>query len=156
MRDIIMSHDGTVDEFIGDAILAIFGAPISREDDTDRAINCALAMQAAMEDINKKNRTEKLPEIRMGISLNTGSVIAGNIGSEKRTKYGVVGHTVNQTARIEEHCPAGAILISESTLKDSTAILSIGNSKTIKAKGILKSFDIFELTDNDSDKKSCL
>lgn len=152
MSDIIMKHNGTIDEFIGDAILAIFGAPINREDDTDRAINCALAMQAAMDDINQKNRLEQLPEITMGISLNTGTVIAGNIGSEKRTKYGVVGHTVNQTARIEEHCPAGAILISDSTLQDSTAILSISNSKKIKAKGILKAFDIFEITDNNSDK----
>ena len=151
MSEIIMDHNGTVDEFIGDAILAIFGAPISREDDTDRAINCALAMQAAMDDINKLNKEANLPEIEMGISLNTGTVVAGNIGSEKRTKYGVVGHTVNQTARIEEHCPAGAILISESTLKDSKALLSIGNSQTIQAKGILKAFEIFELTDSNPD-----
>lgn len=146
MSDIIMKYNGTVDEFIGDAILAIFGAPISRIDDTSRAICCALEMQAAMGEINERNRSEDLPEITMGISINTGLVVAGNIGSEKRTKYGVVGHAVNQTARIEEHCEAGSILISEATLKDCYSLLSIGESKTIKAKGILKSIKIFELS----------
>lgn len=145
MTEIIMAYNGTVDEFIGDAILAIFGAPISRHDDTDRAIHCALEMQKAMKKINAINASEDLPQIEMGISLNTGLVVAGNIGSEKRAKYGVVGHTVNQTARIEEHCEAGSILISESTLEHADSTLSIGNSKTIKAKGILKEIKIFEL-----------
>ena len=147
MSDIIMKYNGTVDEFIGDAILAIFGAPISREDDSDRAICCALEMQAAMDEINQRNRAEQLPEITMGISINTGLVVAGNIGSKKRAKYGVVGHTVNQTARIEEHCEAGSILISEATLLDCKALLSIGKSKSIQAKGILKEIKTFELKD---------
>ena len=146
MSDIIMQYNGTVDEFIGDAILAIFGAPMTRHDDSDRAVNCALAMQEAMAEINQRNRLENLPEITMGISINTGPVVAGNIGSEKRAKYGVVGHTVNQTARIEEHCGPGSVLISEGTLKDCKSILSIGKSKTIKAKGILQAIKIFELT----------
>ena len=145
MSDVIMSFSGTVDEFIGDAILAIFGAPASREDDTDRAICCALQMQDAVTQINERNKAEDLPEISIGISINTGLVIAGNIGSKKRAKYGVVGHTVNQTARIEEHCPAGSILISQATLTDSQLLLSIGESKTIQAKGILEAIKIYEL-----------
>ncbi|ARN75330.1 adenylate/guanylate cyclase domain-containing protein [Oceanicoccus sagamiensis] len=145
MSEIIMKYNGTVDEFIGDAILAIFGAPITREDDSDRAIRCALEMQAAMDDINRRNKSEDLPEISMGISINTGTVVAGNIGSEKRAKYGVVGHTVNQTARIEEHCEAGSILLSEATVNDCQAVLSIGESRAIQAKGILKEINIFEL-----------
>ena len=145
MSDIIKEHHGTVNEFIGDAILAIFGAPTSHEDDSDRAIQCALAMQAAMKDINQQNEFYNLPHIEIGISLNTGPVVAGNIGSLTRTKYGVVGHTVNQTARIEDICPAGKILISETTLKDAKAILSIGESQTIQAKGILEAINIFQL-----------
>ena len=149
MTEIIMRHNGTVDEFIGDAILAIFGAPISRHDDTDRAICCAIAMQKAMKTINALNRQENLPEIEMGISLNTGLVIAGNIGSEKRAKYGVVGHTVNQTARIEEHCPPGKILIAESTLNHCSSFLSIAETQTIKAKGILREISIHTLENID-------
>lgn len=147
MSEIIMKYNGTVDEFIGDAILAIFGAPITREDDSDRAIRCALEMQAAMSEINERNKSEDLPEISMGISINTGTVVAGNIGSEKRAKYGVVGHTVNQTARIEEYCAAGHILLSEATVDDCKAILSIGESRSIQAKGMLKAINIFELKD---------
>lgn len=145
MTDIIMKYNGTIDEFIGDAILAIFGAPLSREDDSDRAILCALEMQAAMEDINKCNAEQGLPIIKMGASIHTGQVIAGNIGSEKRAKYGIVGHTVNQVSRIEERCEAGKILISESTLNDSKLSLATGDSRTIKAKGILQAIKIFEL-----------
>jgi adenylate cyclase len=146
MADIIMKYSGTVDEFIGDAILAIFGAPVRRHDDSDRAICCALEMQQALEGINQRNKLEDLPQIEIGISLNTGLVVAGNIGSEKRTKYGVVGHTVNQTARIEEQCPAGSIYISEATLNDSQSLLSIGLGKTIQAKGILQAITVYELT----------
>ena len=145
MSDIIKAHNGTVNEFIGDAILAIFGAPTNRDDDSDRAIQCALDMQAAMKQINQQNEFYNLPQIEIGISLNTGPVVAGNIGSLTRTKYGVVGHTVNQTARIEDRCPAGKILISETTLKDAKAILSIGESQTIQAKGILEAINIFQL-----------
>jgi class 3 adenylate cyclase len=145
MADIIMEHNGTVDEFIGDAILAIFGAPISRADDSDRAIQCALAMQAAMDDVNTYNRSEGLPEIEMGISLNTGLVVAGNIGSDKRAKYGVVGHAVNQTARIEEVCPANKILLSDATVQDSRANLNLAEGQTIQAKGILQAITFHEL-----------
>lgn len=145
MSEIIMDYNGTVDEFIGDAILAIFGAPISREDDADRAVRCALEMQAAMDAINQRNQRENLPTINMGISINTGQVVAGNIGSERRTKYGVVGHTVNQTARIEEHCGPGTILISDGTLHACTKLLSIGDSQMINAKGINQAIKIFQL-----------
>jgi class 3 adenylate cyclase len=145
MADIIMEHNGTVDEFIGDAILAIFGAPVSRIDDSDRAIRCALQMQAAMDDVNAYNRQQDLPEISMGISINTGMVVAGNIGSQKRAKYGVVGHAVNQTARIEEVCPADKILISEATLIDAHSMLSLGANHTIQAKGIFQAINTFEL-----------
>lgn len=147
MSDIIIDFNGTVDEFIGDAILAIFGAPISRDDDTDRAIYCALRMQQAMQAINAQNVQQGLPEIQIGISLNTGLVIAGNIGSEKRAKYGVVGHTVNQTARIEEHCGAGKVLISESTLLHASSFLSVANQQLIAAKGIVKKLSVYELAD---------
>ena len=147
MADIVMEHNGTVDEFIGDAVLAIFGAPISRSDDGERAIKCALAMQEAIPLINELNRDEGLPEIEVGISINTGQVIAGNIGSKNRAKYGVVGHTVNQTARIEDHCLPGTILISEATLNCTHAFISVNNSRTIRAKGILKAIRVYEIVD---------
>ncbi|MFT4822943.1 MAG: adenylate cyclase [Halioglobus sp.] len=136
MTDIIMAHNGTIDEFIGDAILAVFGAPQKRDDDADRAVKCALAMHSAMEHINAQNRSEGLPEIFTGIALHTGDVIAGNIGSERRSKYGFVGHPMNLTARIEEVTAAGETLVSDSTLSHLKLEYDTGERREINAKGI--------------------
>src|SRR5262249_45099867 len=89
MVDVILRYQGTINEFVGDAILVIFGAPISREDDAQRAVACAIAMQQAMTSVNEQNRRAGLPEVEMGIGVHTGDVVVGNIGSHKRTKYGV-------------------------------------------------------------------
>jgi class 3 adenylate cyclase len=136
MTDIIMAHQGTIDEFIGDAILAVFGAPKRGDDDADRALNCALAMQAAMSGINALNEAEGLPVVKTGIALNTGDVIAGNIGSERRSKYGFVGHPMNVTSRIEDLTAGGEILISDSTLRSLQGKFQVGDSQEVKVKGI--------------------
>jgi class 3 adenylate cyclase len=151
MSEIIMDHQGTIDEFIGDAILAIFGAPISRPDDADRAVQCALDMQQAMNDINRENREEGLPEISMGIGVNTGAVIAGNIGSEKRSKYGIVGHHVNLTARIESQTAGGEVLISETTRDKLNLAFAIGEQKQVKVKGINEPVSIYQLLSRKED-----
>ena len=101
MAEVVLSHGGTIDEFIGDSILGFFGAPVSREDDAQRAVSCALAMQKGMERVNRRNRDEGLPAVEMGIAVHTGDVVVGNIGSVKRAKYGAVGSHVNLTARSE-------------------------------------------------------
>ena len=136
MTDIIMAHQGTIDEFIGDAILAVFGAPQNRDDDADRAVKCALAMQEAMEEINRVNTEEGLPQLSTGIALNTGDVIAGNIGSERRSKYGFVGHPMNLTSRIEEFTAGGEILAADSTLQKLQERYDLGRSREEKVKGI--------------------
>lgn len=145
MSEIIMGHQGTIDEFIGDAILAIFGAPVSRADDATRAVRCAQDMQQAMQDINRDNRKAGLPEISMGIGVNTGAVIAGNIGSERRSKYGVVGHHVNLTARIESRTAAGEILLSASTLEKLDDSFKVGVRQEVQVKGINETVSIYEL-----------
>ena len=145
MTDIIMAHQGTIDEFIGDAILAVFGAPLHRDDDADRAVNCALAMQAAMSAINALNEAEGLPAIKTGIALNTGDVIAGNIGSERRSKYGFVGHAMNVTSRIEDLTAGGEILLSDSTLRDLQGDFQVGASQELNVKGINESIVVHQL-----------
>jgi adenylate cyclase len=145
MSEIIMGHQGTIDEFIGDAILAIFGAPVSRDDDAIRAVRCAQDMQLAMHDINRDNRNAGLPEISMGIGVNTGAVIAGNIGSERRSKYGVVGHHVNLTARIESRTAGGEILVSASTLEKLDDSFEVGVRQEVQVKGINETVSIYEL-----------
>ena len=145
MTDIIMTHQGTIDEFIGDAILAVFGAPQHRDDDADRAVNCALAMQAAMAEVNQQNQAEGLPAIQTGIALNTGDVIAGNIGSERRSKYGFVGHAMNVTSRIEDLTAGGEILISDSTLHNLRGEFQVGDSQELKVKGIDQSVVVHQI-----------
>lgn len=115
MTGIIFHHRGTIDKFIGDAIMTIFGAPVANEDDAQRAVKTAIAMQAAMGDFNKNGNTTGKP-LEIGIGIHTGEVIAGNIGSEQRLDYTVIGDNVNLCSRIEgltKHyqCP---ILVTES------------------------------------------
>ena len=142
MAEIIMAHDGTVDEFIGDAILALFGAPVAKADDSDRAIRCALAMQAEMEAINQRNIEQGLPSIKIGIGINTGEVIAGNIGSIKRAKYGVVGHAVNVTSRIEDQTQPGEILVAQSTLDHCTLAMHSGRQIRLQPKGVKETINV--------------
>src|SRR6478736_4423578 len=123
MVPIIKQYQGTIDEFIGDAIFVLFGAPVWQEDDAERAIACAVAMQLAMDEGNAENRKEDLPQVEMGIGLHTGQVVVGNIGSSERTKYGVVGSHVNLTSRIQACTTGGQILVSETTRQELGRIL---------------------------------
>jgi class 3 adenylate cyclase len=93
-------------------------------------------MQAAMDEINRENEAEGLPAIATGIGLNTGKVIAGNIGSERRSKYGFVGHEMNLTSRIEDLSEGGEILVSDATLHKLTSPYQVLDSRELKVKGI--------------------
>lgn len=145
MTEIILKYQGTIDEFIGDAILAIFGAPILQQNDAQRAVACALEMQLAMEDVNTRYREAGYPEVSMGIGINTGDVVVGNIGSSKRTKYGVVGRHVNLTSRIESYTVGGQILISESTLHECHNLLRIDDQMEVMPKGVREPITIYEV-----------
>jgi class 3 adenylate cyclase len=135
MTEVIQVHGGTIDEFIGDAILAFFGAPLAREDDSARAVACALAMQEAMDAVNAKNRAQGLPEIAMRIAVSTGDVVVGNIGSERRSKYAAVGSAINLAARIEGHTGAHEIMISDATRRDVADAVSVAETREVAAKG---------------------
>ena len=145
MADIIVEYGGTIDEFIGDAILVIFGAPIPGKDDARRAVACAVAMQRAMIAINEHNSKSGLPRLEMGIAVNTGEVIVGNIGSQKHIKYGVVGSHVNLTARIESNTVGGQVLISGSTLELAGDHIEIGEKQLIVAKGFPEPIAAYEI-----------
>ena len=136
MVTVIKQYQGTIDEFIGDAIFVLFGAPVWQEDDAERAVACAVAMQLAMASINEQNRQEDLPELEMGIGIHTGQVVLGNIGSAERMKYGVVGSQVNLTSRIQSCTIGGQILISETTRQEAGRSLKVGQQIELKAKGV--------------------
>jgi class 3 adenylate cyclase/CHASE2 domain-containing sensor protein len=136
MVEIIARYRGTVDELQGDGILVFFGAPLSADDDPERAVACALEMQRTMPEINRAQRQKNLPQLSMGIGINTGEVIVGNIGSEKRTKYGAVGTPINTTYRIESHTIGGQVLISNGTYEKISAKLNVQETFQVQFKGI--------------------
>jgi adenylate cyclase len=145
MTEIIQKYQGTIDEFIGDGILVIFGAPILRIDDPRRAVACAVEMQLAMSSVNARNRRSGYPEVALGIGINTGEVVVGNIGSKKRIKYAVVGRAVNLTARIESYTVGGQIFISDSTLDECGSICRINTAMQVMPKGVKKPLTIHEV-----------
>ncbi len=145
MTEIIMKYNGTIDEIIGDAILTIFGAPMKRDDDAARACACAIEMQAAMEEFNRGLESQGLPRLEMGLAIHTGEVVVGNIGSQRRTKYAVVGPPVNLTGRIESYTVGGQILVSETTIAEVKAELKLGDVVEVKAKGAKEPIRVHDL-----------
>jgi adenylate cyclase len=145
MADVITQYRGTIDEFMGDGILVLFGAPIPRADDAERAVACGVAMQLALISVNEQMKQWGLPPLEMGIGINTGEVVVGNIGSEKRTKYGIVGSQVNLTYRIESYTTGGQIYISEPTLKEAGPIVDIRGEKQVQPKGVKEPITIYDV-----------
>ncbi len=146
MSEVIVRYGGTIDEIIGDAILALFGAPLVQDDDAGRAVACAIEMQRAMARVNADAAERGLPAVEMGIGINTGEVVVGNIGSEIRSKFAVVGHHVNLTGRIESFTVGGQILVSEFTAADIGDGLECGRSFEVDAKGIEQPVTLHEAT----------
>ena len=145
MSEIILHYGGTIDKFMGDSVMALFGAPSSGEDDLERALACAVEMQLAMNDVNATNNALGLPNIYMGIGLNTGTVVAGNLGSKLHSEYTVIGNEVNLTSRIEAHSLRGQIMLSESTYDLAEEYVSVGTINDVLVKGRSKSVRLYEL-----------
>lgn len=145
MADVIGEYRGSVNEFIGDAILAVFGAPVPQEDHAMRAVACALAMQRAMAGVNAELSARGLPALEMGIGVHTGEVVVGNIGSQKRAKYGVVGRHVNLTSRIESYTIGGQVLISHSTARALGDSLIARDCFEVRPKGVREPITIYDV-----------
>jgi len=139
MTDIVFRHGGTLDKYIGDGLMAVFGAPIEKEDDAERAVRTALEIRRQLTAMMKTTSADKRFDIRVG--LNTGRVVAGNIGSPKRMEYTVIGDPVNVASRLESMAKPNQIIIGEETfnfVKDKFSIREIGTRKVKgKSSGIM-------------------
>lgn len=145
MIDVVLAHGGTIDELLGDAMLVLFGAPLHQPDHADRAVRCAIAMQQAMAAVGERSTAQGLPRLEMGIAINTGEAVVGNIGSHKRTKYGVVGRHVNLTARIEALTVGHQVLVSQATRGACGLELEVVDEVTFTAKGFEQPVTVFEI-----------
>lgn len=146
MTEVIQQYNGTIIEFIGDGILAIFGAPVASDHHASDAVAAAVAMQMQMEVINTWNTDRGYPILEMGIGINTGEVIVGNIGSKKRTKYGVVGSHVNLCGRIESYTIGGQILISPLTRSMVQCDLEVAQEMEVYPKGVKGALTLSRIT----------
>jgi class 3 adenylate cyclase len=145
MADIVIEHGGTINEFIGDAIFAVFGAPVEHADHAERAAAAALAMQRAMETLNDENVARGRPRFEMGIGIHTGEAVVGNIGSEQRAKYAVVGAAVNLAARVEGCTVGGQILLSTATVERLADLAETAPPVEVELKGLDAPIALHEL-----------
>ena len=132
---VIEKYGGTVIEFLGDGIFVVFGAPKDLPDHASRAVKCAVEMQNVMTEVNEWNGKNGYPDLEMGIGINSGKAVVGNIGSDKKMKYGCMGSTVNIAGRIESLTIGGQILITENTGRLIEEELLISAEDSILPKG---------------------
>ncbi len=145
MAGIIFKYEGTIDKFIGDGLMVFFGDPVEHKDHSVRAVKAAIEMQktvGVLQDIYKKRYNI---DFKIRIGINKGEVVVGNMGSESRIDYTVLGSNVNLAQRLENSAPVGGILVSESVFHDVKDLLELYRERSIKVKGIEKELRVFEV-----------
>jgi len=145
MVQIVVQHHGTVDKFMGDAIMVVFSGDQAR-DHAKRAVLCAVEMQIAMNELRPKHKAENVPEMFLGIGMNTGKVMAGLVGSDLYRAHTVIGPEVNLASRIEAFSLRGQVLISESTYRLCAGFAETGDAVHVYMKGKAQGLDIREVT----------
>jgi adenylate cyclase len=145
MTDLIFDSGGTLDKYLGDGIMALYGAPIARPDDALRATKTAMEMQRALATLNANWVSRGQQPLRMGVGINTGPVTAGNIGSSRRMDYTVIGDAVNLASRLCSNAAGGQILISESTFAILNADIPAQRLEPIRVKGKETPVELYEI-----------
>jgi adenylate cyclase len=145
MSEIIFAHGGTLDKYIGDGLMALFGAPTATPDDAKNAVTAAVAMQKKMVELNAEFKESGFDEVAVGIGLHTGVATIGYIGSEKRSEYTAIGDTVNTAARLESNSEGGQILISEATAHAAGDIFPMTKREPLTVKNRLQPVALFEV-----------
>lgn len=145
MAQVIDRNGGFIDKFMGDSVMALFGAPTRRPDDLIRALNCAVEMQQAMADLNRQNEARGEPRLYAGIAVSTGDVMAGSFGSDLYHEYTVIGDPVNLAARIEAYTLRGQVLMSEATFHGAEGKVEVGAVNEVLVKGKSTPVKLYEL-----------
>ncbi len=145
MSQIIFEHGGTLDKYIGDGLMALFGAPTASPDDARNAVRAAVAMQRRIATLNPELVAAGFSEVAVGIGLHTGDATVGYIGSEQRSEYTAIGDTVNLASRLESNTTGGQILISEATAQGSGAIFPLTKRDALTVKNRVQPVEVYEV-----------
>jgi adenylate cyclase len=145
VTEVIFDHGGTLDKYMGDGLMALFGAPFSKGDDALNAVKAALDIQSLMTELNRDAALRNWPELRVGIGVNTGVVTAGNIGSPKRLDYTVIGDAVNISSRLCGKAAPGEVLVSESTAAEVMANFDLAALEPVQMKGKSQAMRVFSV-----------
>lgn len=145
MTEIIFAHGGTLDKYLGDGLMALFGAPTATPDDASNALNAAVAMQRRLLGINRELREEGFSEIGVGMGLHTGEAIVGYIGSDRRSEYTAIGDTVNTSSRLESNARGGEILVSDATAKAAHSRYKLKPREPIMVKNRQQPVNLWEV-----------
>jgi adenylate cyclase len=145
MSDIIFDHGGTLDKYIGDGLMALFGAPSASPADAMNAVKAAVAMQKRLQPLNVELAVDGFAEVFMGIGLHTGEATIGYIGTEKRSEYTAIGDTVNLASRLESNAAGGQILMSEATATASGNLIPVNPREPLTVKNRVQPVNVFEV-----------
>ena len=145
MSEIIFAHGGTLDKYIGDGLMAIFGAPTASEEDALNAVKAAVTMQKRLRLLNEELRAEGYAAVSIGIGLHTGEALIGYIGSDKRSEYTAIGDTVNLAARLESNAEGGQILMSEATAAASGNLIPVAAREPLTVKNRVQPVKVLEV-----------
>ena len=145
MVGIVFEHGGTLDKFMGDAIMALWGAPVASDDDADRAMRAAIDMMGTLRKLNEKWSSEGKPHVEIGIGINFGEVFAGNIGSEQRMEYTVIGDPVNIASRLCSKADGGQVIISEPFYNVLKAPPEVEALEPLKLKGKSETVPVYQV-----------
>ena len=146
MVDILFQYTGTLDKFVGDEIIGLFGAPIALDDAPFKAVACALAMLQALEEFNRTRAAEKQAPIRIGIGINTGNVITGSIGSTRALQYTAIGDAMNVASRLVNIASPGEVIVSESTMRYVAGRVEATALPPVKVKGKAEELRVFRVS----------
>jgi adenylate cyclase len=145
MSEIIFEHGGTLDKYIGDGLMAIFGAPTASEEDPRNAVNAAVAMQRRLMPLNQELNAAGFGNISVGMGLHTGEATVGYVGSDKRSEYTAIGDTVNLASRLESNAQGGQILVSDSTANAVEGSFRLKSHEPLTVKNRVQPVNLFEI-----------
>jgi HD-GYP domain-containing protein (c-di-GMP phosphodiesterase class II) len=145
LTGVVFKYGGTLDKYMGDCVMAVFGAPISHYNDTERAVFSAVEMQEYIEIINAKREKEGLERVEIGVGINTGFVISGNMGSVDRMDYTVIGDVVNTASRLEGQALKGQILVTKEVFDEVKYLVEANYLTSLAVKGREQQIEVFEI-----------